>query len=153
MICYSDVAIVDATTQRLQALADGWHNVAGMSDADLAAQVVRDEIDILVDLAGHTAGNRLLVFARGPAPVQFSMTGYGATSGLPSIGYRITDAQCDPVEEPSRIPNSLSGYQVVVVYLQLLNPPRISNRLRCWKTRHVTFGSFNNPGKNRAGGC
>jgi protein O-GlcNAc transferase len=96
IICYSDVWSPDAMTERLQACADEWRNIAGLSD-DRAAELVReDKIDILVDLAGHTAGNRLRVFARRPAPVQVSYLGYPGTTGLSEMDYRLSDSWCDP---------------------------------------------------------
>jgi len=90
------VARPDATTERLRGLSDGWVDVRGLDDTALAARIRDDGIDILVDLGGHTGGNRLLVFAREPAPVQVSYLGYPATTGLEAIGYRLTDARADP---------------------------------------------------------
>ncbi|MBX3456729.1 tetratricopeptide repeat protein, partial [Ferrovibrio sp.] len=79
---YGEVANPDATTQRLRGLADHWRGTVGKSDDEVAAQIRADGIDILVDLAGHTAGNRLPVFARKPAPVQFAyLIGQGTTTG------------------------------------------------------------------------
>jgi predicted O-linked N-acetylglucosamine transferase (SPINDLY family) len=96
VVCYSDVKVPDALTARLQALADGWHSILGRNDREVADQVQADGIDILVDLALHTAGNRLLVFARKPAPVQVTMFGLPATTGLATIDYRLTDPYLDP---------------------------------------------------------
>ena len=85
-------------TQRLRSHADVWRNNFGLSDEQVAEQVRRDQIDILVDLAGHTADNRLRVFAIKPAPVQATYLGYPDTTGLTAIDYRITDAYADPSE-------------------------------------------------------
>jgi predicted O-linked N-acetylglucosamine transferase (SPINDLY family) len=93
---YSDVRRADEVTRGLEASCSCWRNIVGRDDADVAEQIRADGIDILVDLALHTAGNRLLVFARKPAPVQVTMLGLPSTSGLATIDYRLTDAYLDP---------------------------------------------------------
>jgi protein O-GlcNAc transferase len=96
IICYSDSLKSDHVTDRLRACADGWENIVGWTDERVADKVREDKIDILVDLAGHTAGNRLKVFARKPAPVQVSYLGYPGSTGLSAIDYRLTDTLADP---------------------------------------------------------
>src|SRR5262249_56760524 len=83
-------------TERLQSRAGAWRNILGMSDAAAADCIRADRIDILVDLAGHTAGNRLGIFARKPAPVQATYIGYANTTGLARVDYRLTDASAAP---------------------------------------------------------
>ncbi len=91
----------DAVTERLMALVDHWVKVAQMDDFTLAQRIRDDRIDILVDLSGHTGGNRLPVFALKPAPVAASWFGYMNTTGLTTIDYRISDAAlCPPGCEP-----------------------------------------------------
>jgi predicted O-linked N-acetylglucosamine transferase (SPINDLY family) len=93
---YSNVSRPDETTERLQALADDWRPISGQTD-DQTAELIRcDEIDVLIDLSGHTAGNRLLTLARRPAPVQCTLFGYPNTTGLAAVDYRITDDISDP---------------------------------------------------------
>jgi predicted O-linked N-acetylglucosamine transferase (SPINDLY family) len=100
VFCYSDVTAPDATTARLRTYpGTTWRQTAGMPDASMADLVRRDGIDILVDLTGHMAGSRLLVFARRPAPVQVSYLGYPDTTGVATIDYRITDSLHDPPGE------------------------------------------------------
>ncbi|MEL3889762.1 tetratricopeptide repeat protein [Ferrovibrio sp. MS7] len=89
---YGEVSNPDAVTQRLKSKADHWRSTVGLSDDRMAALIRQDGIDVLIDLAGHTAGNRLLVFARKPAPVQFSyLIGHGTTTGLSAIDGFISD--------------------------------------------------------------
>lgn len=96
VFCYSDVRRADAVTEQLRGYADCWRDVAGLSDEQVAAQVREDRIDILVDLAVHSGNNRLLVFARKPAPVQATWLGYASTTGLAAMDYKITDLHLDP---------------------------------------------------------
>src|SRR5262249_39729712 len=141
----------DALTRRLQNLSNCWHSVVGLSDEEVAEIIRRDAIDILVDLAGHTAGNRLLVFARKPAPVQVTLFGYPETTGLPTMDYRLTDAISDPpgttdrfhTEKLVRLPEIGWCYQ----------PPACPDvsPLPARQTGYVTFGSMNNLAKVTAG--
>ena len=97
IFCYHNHAEHDAVSDRLQSHTDQWVVCIDMSDDELAARIRADGIDILIDLSGHTAGNRLLTFARKPAPVQITFNGYPATTGLTAMDYRITDEMLDPV--------------------------------------------------------
>ena len=137
--CYAEVAAPDATTWRLETLADHWRRTVGMNDAALAENIRADGIDILVDLAGHTAGNRLLVFARRPAPVQVSWLGYPNTTGLKAMDYRLVDAVTDPEDEASetlvRLANGFLCYRPPDVA-----PPVAPSR----PAGPPIFGSFNN---------
>src|SRR5581483_4132223 len=91
VVCYSDRPRGDDLTVRLRATTVLWHDTFGWSDNRLAEQVRADGIDILFDLAGHTAENRLLMFARKPAPLQVTWIGYVGTTGLAAIDYLIAD--------------------------------------------------------------
>ncbi len=115
---YADVRAADRVTTQLESLADRWHNTVGLSDPQLAGLIRDEQIDILVDLALHTADNRMLVFARKPAPVEATMLGLPATTGLPTMDYRLTDAFLDPpdadddvyTEKSIRLPHSFWVY-------------------------------------------
>jgi len=97
--CYANVKEPDEVTERIKNNADGWRLITGMNDEKVAGQIRKDKIDILVDLSGHTAGNRLLVFARKPAPVQVTWLGYVNTTGLSTIDYHLTDKVTMPEGE------------------------------------------------------
>ncbi len=99
---YANLKHEDQATARLRQEADGWCAIREMDDEEAAAQVRADRIDILVDLSGHMAGNRLLLFARKPAPIQATWLGYPDTTGLDAIDYRLSDAVADPPGEADR---------------------------------------------------
>lgn len=142
--CYYDHADRDEITTRFSGLANHWRDIAGKDDDEVARSIRDDEIDILVDLAGHTAGNRMTLFARRPAPLQFTWLGYLCTTGLSTMDYRICDHQTDPpgaaehwqVEIPARLPHSQWCYQPQV---QLPEP----SPLPMLRNGFCTFGSFN----------
>jgi predicted O-linked N-acetylglucosamine transferase (SPINDLY family) len=148
VFCYSDVIRPDAVTAQFSALADHWLSVLGMADDTLAERIRADKIDILVDLAGHTAHNRLRVFARKPAPIQVTYLGYSNTTGLRTIDYRFVDDITDPPgaadswasETLLRLPGGFLCYDGPKDAPQPAPPP-------CLRTGAVTFGSFNNPAK------
>lgn len=99
IFCYAQVPAPDALTAELRAHADHWHSLTGLSDAQAAALIRRHEIDLLIDLSGHTAHHRLLIFAHQPATVQVTFLGYPNTTGLATMDYRLTDAHADPPGE------------------------------------------------------
>jgi predicted O-linked N-acetylglucosamine transferase (SPINDLY family) len=94
--CLHTGSVRDEVTARIAALADHWHDLRHLADEEMCAHIRALGIDILVDLCGHGPGNRILVFARKPAPVQVSYLDYSATTGLSSIDYRLTTEYCDP---------------------------------------------------------
>lgn len=115
--CYSEVGKEDDTTARVKKLSAGWFGTCGLSDEIVARRIQEDQIDILVDLAGHTGGNRLPVFAMKPAPVQVSFLGYPGTTGLSRIDYFLTDAIRTPpsavsafTEKPVMMPGGACCY-------------------------------------------
>jgi predicted O-linked N-acetylglucosamine transferase (SPINDLY family) len=142
--CYSMVVKADDVTARMKTHADHWRPICGMNDAEVARLIRADEIDILVDLSGHTAGNRLLVFARKPAPVQATWAGYCNTTGLEVMDYLITDRYLSPpeggqlfTEQLIRLPGCRFCYSVPEDA-----PPVTPGPVR---TRgYPTFGCFNN---------
>ncbi len=145
VFCYYNHRVDDHFTARLRALADHWLDCVHLSDAQLADRIRADRIDILVDLAGHTARNRLSVFAMKPAPVQVTYLGYPNTTGLAAIDYRITDARADPpgaadrvsAERLVRLPDCFHCYRPMPACPDVAPPPALASS-------HVTFGCFNN---------
>ncbi|MFZ5908183.1 MAG: tetratricopeptide repeat protein [Nitrospirota bacterium] len=145
IFCYSDVSVPDACTRRLKASADQWREITGVPNEKVAEQIRNDGIDILIDLAGHTGYNRLLLFARKPAPVQVSWLGYPNTTGLPTIDYRIVDRHTDPpgtaeqyyTERLFRMPETFLCYEPDRETPDIAVSPFLISG-------HVTFGSFNN---------
>lgn len=135
----------DPTNQRLRSYVDVWRDTASMPDVALAQGIYHDQIDILVDLSGHMADNRMAVFAMKPAPVQVSWLGYPNTTGLPMMDYRITDAMADPEgladqchsEKLIRLDGSFLCYECTQDVAVNPEPPARRNG-------YITFGSFNN---------
>jgi predicted O-linked N-acetylglucosamine transferase (SPINDLY family) len=150
VVCYSNRVHHDDLTARFRATASAWHEVAGWSDERLAEQIRADHIDLLFDLAGHTFRNRLLVFARKPAPVQLSWLGYVGTTGLAATDYLLADRyHVPPAAEPHyrervlRLPNGYACYEPPA-YAPPVGP------LPAQQPGAVTFGCFNNPAKLNA---
>jgi predicted O-linked N-acetylglucosamine transferase (SPINDLY family) len=100
--CYSTFGGSNDRARALQSLASHWRDVSALSDRQLAEQIRHDAIDVLVDLSGHTAHNRLAAFALRPAPVQATWLGYLNTTGLTAIDWRICDRHTDPAGETDR---------------------------------------------------
>jgi protein O-GlcNAc transferase len=149
-VCYSDRDVLDRMTERLRAASDVWHDVRRLPHEALAAQIRHEQIDILFDLAGHTSANRLLVFARKPAPIQVTWLGYVGTTGLSAIDYLLADRHQVPEgseryyhETVLRMPE---GY---VCYLPPAEAPAVGP-LPAATAGHVTFGSFSSPSKINA---
>jgi predicted O-linked N-acetylglucosamine transferase (SPINDLY family) len=147
LVCYSSrMRPADDVTARFQA-ASVWRDVTGLSDDRLAELVRADGIDVLIDLAGHTAGNRLLAFARKPAPVQATWLGYEGATGLEATDYLIADERLVPS-------GTESEYRARVLRLQggyaCYDPPSDAPEpgpLPALASGRVTFGCFNNPAK------
>ena len=143
VVCYSEVKAPDQVTARLRGLADDWRQTVGMSDRVVAQQIVNDEIDVLVDLAGYTAGNRLGVFCHRPARVQATYLGYFTGTGIPEMDYWITDHVLTP--EDASEPVSETIYRLPRCWLAY-EPfqESLSFERREPQRSEVVFGSFNN---------
>lgn len=145
--CYANSAQEDAVTGRLRHHVAHWREISALNDDEVAAMIRTDGIDILVDLSGHTAGHRLLVFARKPAPLQVTWLGYNNTTGLPNMNYLLADERVIPSdtvqgfsEQVLRLPGSYLCYVAPDYAPDVMPPPSIENG-------YVTFGCFNNLSK------
>ncbi len=145
IFCYAQEPTPDEVTLEFQRLSDHWRNVLGQSDEEVTGLVRADGIDIFVDLALHTAGNRMLVFARKPAPVQVTFAGYPGTTGLSTIDYRLTDPHLDPpergpgcyAEKSWRLPETFWCYDPLAHAFPVNDLPALVGG-------NVTFGCLNN---------
>lgn len=146
--CYADVRKPDDFTRDLKAHSDHWIPVDGIDDVALANRIRIDGIDILVDLTGHTAKNRLKMFASKPAPIQVSWLGYPNTTGLGAIGYRITDWIADPHESEDRFYTEklIRLPRCFVCYRPPQDLPDVSPS-PYEKLGRISFGSFNDLNK------
>lgn len=145
--CYYTHHLSDETTQRIRGLADGWRDIAEASDDAVEKMIRNDRIDILVDLAGHSKGNRLGVFARKPAPIQMTWLGYPDTTGLDTVDYRITDQVADP-EPDAQLRHTERLLRIDDVFLCYQPPddsPPVSARAN--PASEIVFASSNNIAK------
>jgi len=140
---YATSAIEDAVTQRLRGRFKSWSRVSALSNEMLAAKIREDGIDILIDLDGHTSGNRLLVFAMKPAPIQVSWLGYLATTGLKAMDYYLADSYLLP---PGKLNNQFSEKLVQLPANAPFTPfesaPEV-NQLPALRNGYITFACFN----------
>lgn len=141
---YADVAQADEYSERLKGYGAQWRRTVALNDSQLAEAVRADAIDILVDLSGHTPYNRLLAFARRPAPIQVTWNGYPNTTGMMAMDYRITDAYCDPPGTTEAL-HSEALVRLPDIYMTWRPPADAPDvgALPALATGHVTFGSFN----------
>jgi predicted O-linked N-acetylglucosamine transferase (SPINDLY family) len=139
--------VEDGVTRRLRTYLKHWHAVAALSDADLAQKIIEDEIDILIDLSGHTGHNRLLTFARKPAPVQASWMGYPGTTGLRAMDYYFADRHyLPPGLFDDQFTEKLAYLPASAPFLPFAAAPPV-NKLPALSAGYITFGSFNRLGK------
>ncbi len=144
LFCYHNHSSSDEVTERIKSLCHGWRPAVSLSDEMLVRRIADDRIDILIDLAGHTAHNRLPLFARKPAPVQLSWLGYFATTGVAAIDYLIADPWTLPESQEAnfaekiwRLPQTRLCFTPPDADVEVNALPALSNG-------YLTFGCFNN---------
>lgn len=146
LYAYSKVQKEDEITQKIKQHFAHWRDIRYLSNEKASNLIEQDQIDILVDLSGHTAHNGLMVFARKPAPIQVTYVGYPATTGMKAIDYKITDSYIDPVgmtehlytEKLWRLPD------IFTVYAPRKSSPDVIDHPPFEDNGYLTFGSFNN---------
>ena len=152
VICYSNNRINDAMTEHFRRTAAGWREIASMPDDEVAQLIRRDVIDVLIDTTLHMEGNRLLVFARKPAPVQVTFAGYPGSTGLETMDYRLTDVHLDPpgmhdasyIEQSWRLQDTFWCYDPCGVDTAVGTLPAATRG-------YITFGCLNNFSKTNDG--
>ncbi|WP_316233635.1 tetratricopeptide repeat protein [Bradyrhizobium sp. SZCCHNPS2010] len=141
VVCYSCSPAQDGMTAQCRAASDVWVDSWQMSDEELTARIEADQVDILVDLSGHSAGNRLSVFARKPAPIQVSAWGHPTGTGLPTMDYVLAD----PVSIPASV-RHLFAEQIhdlsCMITMEAIEGRR-ATELPMLRNGYVTFGVFN----------
>ncbi len=137
----------DNATNLLKSTATGWHDIRALNHVELAALIANEQIDILIDLSGHTSHNRLLTFALKPAPVQMSWIGYPGTTGLREMDYYIIDAHFAP---PGLLDDQFTEKLAYLPPIKQFEPSILSPKvdaLPALKNGYITFCSFNRPQK------
>lgn len=147
LICYSNTTRPDAVTTRIRNGASQWRDITRLDDDEAAALIRQDGLDALIDLAGHTSGNRLGIFARRPCAAQITYLGYPNTTGLPSMDFRITDDIADPPHSRQRYTERLLRMNRCFLCYQPTPSTPKPVPLDHDPTRPITFGSFNNLAK------
>jgi predicted O-linked N-acetylglucosamine transferase (SPINDLY family) len=146
---YYNHTLQDQTTLRLKQHVQNWNDIAGLSDEALADKIRADRIDVLIDLSGHTGRNRLLTFARKPAPLQASWIGYPGTTGLQAMDYYLADRFLVP---PGQAENQFTEKLAYLPACSVFSPYPASppvNGLPALRNGYFTFGSFNRVSKIR----
>jgi len=146
VVCYSSVLAEDDRTREFRQLAGRWRPTLGLSDEALADRIRADGIDILVDLSGHSAGNRLLAFARKPAPVQVTAWGSGTGTGLPAIDYLFSDPVAIPAAVRPLFAETVYDLPCLITFEAPAYAPAVA-QLPARSRGCVTFGCLNRVGK------
>ncbi len=142
VIAYSNSAVEDEMTRRFQQNVTHFRRIDRLSDDAVADLIRADGVDILVDLSGHSAGNRLRVFARKPAPVQITAWGYAAGTGMHAMDVLFADTVFVPADERQYYAEQVYDLPCAIGYFQPDVSPRV-NDLPALAAERVTFGSFN----------
>ncbi|TFV72144.1 tetratricopeptide repeat protein [Bradyrhizobium frederickii] len=141
IVCYSCSPLRDEMTAKFKSLADVWVDAWQLSDDELADRIEADKVDILIDVSGHTTGNRLPVFARKPAPVQVTGFGHATGTGLRTMDYVLADPIFIPVSARHLLAEKVYDLPCLITTDPILDVP--ASELPMLRNGHVTFGVFN----------
>lgn len=151
---YDNYVSEDMVTTRFKNFADRWQNVSAVDDQQLVKMIIKDKIDVLVDMSGHTARNRLRAFAYKPAPVQVTWLGHPGTTGLTRMDWRFGDPQIEPDDAADNYSEKIYFTDMGVCYVPLVKMPELRsdpkyhvNPTPALLNGYVTFGSCNNLAK------
>jgi len=147
LIAYTNNAHVDEMTVALKQHFQEWYSIVGLSDQESAKKIYYDQIDLLIDLSGHTSGNRLPMFAYKPAPVQMTWLGYWDSTGVEQMDYILLDEMSAPTEIMDQFTEQI---QYIPETRFCYSPPRIElavNELPAKKNGYITFGAYHNYAK------
>lgn len=147
LIAYPTQDKEDNLTSRIRNCCHGWHSLAGLDDRTAAGLIHGDGIHVLLDLSGHTAHNRLPVFAWRPAPVQASWLGYFATTGVPQMDYLLADSLSVPPEHQGHFTEAIQYLPDTRLCFTAPESPLAVAELPVLRTGHLTLGSFQNLAK------
>lgn len=147
ILCYSNTTRIDDVTHRIRNRVALWRDITTLSDTQAAEAIRADAPDVLIDLAGHTSGNRLGIFALRPCPIQITYLGYPNTTGLPTVDYRITDAVADPENNGAFHTETLLRLEDCFLCYTPPSPSPDPIVADVDEPGSIVFGSFNNLAK------
>jgi protein O-GlcNAc transferase len=147
LIAYPSRPGEDELTRRIKPCFSGWRPLYGLTDKSAAQSIHQDGVHVLIDLSGHTAHNRLPVFAYKPAPIQVTWLGYCGTTGLPEMDYLLGDPHVTPEAEERHFSERV--WRLPETYI-CFTPPQLEVEARglpALDNGFLTFGCFNNLAK------
>jgi len=141
IVCYSCSPVRDEMTAKFESLADVWVEAGRLTDDQLADRIEADKVDILIDVSGHTTGNRLHVFARKPAPIQVSGFGHATGTGLGTMDHLLADPVFIPQSARHLFAEKVHDLPCLITIDPIRDVP--PSELPMLRNGYVTFGVFN----------
>jgi predicted O-linked N-acetylglucosamine transferase (SPINDLY family) len=142
--CYHNTFMIDNITESIKKTGANFKSIAGKSDDEVVDLIKKDKIDILMDLSGHSSGNRIRVFSKRAAPIQISWFGWSTSTGITNMDYKLIDEW----HAPKEFENLYTEKLLKLPDTYLLFSPYFNVKLEDYKAKdHITFASFNNLAK------